>query len=157
MHRMLHRRDLLRLAAAASAGAVLTTSGLTAASAATPQLAVTATTSMIADALRVIGADRVAVTVRSDAVFRHGLYLEAQLEDFFETLQARVPVLALAEAAIPVADRLAHDAYENRFDPHVWMDPALLASMASFGIRSAVRSATGARPTRAVGSEGAGA
>lgn len=110
-------------------------------------LDIVATTSMIGDALRVVGAERVAVStlmgegvdphtyrqtrsdiaamVRADAIVRHGLYLEAQLEDFFETVAARKTVITLAEAAIPKERLFAHPDYENRFDPHVWMDPQL--------------------------------
>jgi manganese/zinc/iron transport system substrate-binding protein len=114
--------------------------------AAAPALTVVATTSMIADAARQVGGDRVSVTslmgpgvdphsyrqtrsdiaamLRADIVLWHGLYLEAQLEEFLQDLAKRRPVVAVGEA-IPVDLRLAHDSYKNRFDPHVWMDPAL--------------------------------
>lgn len=110
------------------------------------RLQVVATTSMIGDALRQIGGDRVVVKtlmgegvdphlyrqtqadvaamVRADAVFSNGLYLEAQLEDFLERLAKVKPVIALGES-IPAQERLASPTYQNRFDPHIWMAPAL--------------------------------
>ncbi|HUG63144.1 MAG TPA: zinc ABC transporter substrate-binding protein [Methylomirabilota bacterium] len=110
-------------------------------------LSVVATTPMIADALRVIGGDRVTVTalmgegvdphtyrqtrsdiaamVRADAVFWHGLYLEAQLEDFLITLASRTEVVPIAELAFPTDRLIAHDVYADRYDPHVWMNPRL--------------------------------
>ena len=61
---------------------------------------------------------------RADLVLWNGLYLEAQMEEFFENLSRRVPVVPVAEA-VPADVLVAHDDYQNRFDPHVWMDPAL--------------------------------
>jgi manganese/zinc/iron transport system substrate-binding protein len=109
-------------------------------------LTIVATTGMIADAVKQVGGDRVTVTAlmgpsvdphlyrqtssdiaamaKADAVFWHGLYLEAQLEDFFKNLAKRKPVIALAEA-LPKDKLLGHDNYKDRFDPHVWMDPRL--------------------------------
>jgi manganese/zinc/iron transport system substrate-binding protein len=107
---------------------------------------IVATTGMIADAVQQVGGDRVAVNAlmgpgvdphtyrqtrsdiaamtRADAVFWHGLFLEAQLEEFLGTLAKRRKVVALAEA-LPKDRLLRHDEYKDRFDPHVWMDPAL--------------------------------
>ncbi|MEO1293860.1 MAG: zinc ABC transporter substrate-binding protein [Pseudomonadota bacterium] len=109
-------------------------------------LSVVATTGMITDMARVIGGEAVAVKGlmgagvdphayrqtrsdivamrRSGLVLRHGMFLEAQMEKFFETLSAKVPVTAVGEA-VPVSDRLAHDTYADKYDPHVWMDPDL--------------------------------
>lgn len=114
--------------------------------AAAKRLQVVATTGMIADAARQIGGDHVVVRTlmgpgvdphsfrqtrtdivamtRADLVLRHGLYLEAQMEAFFTRLQKRVPVVAVAEA-VPKAQLRAHDTYKDKFDPHIWMDPAL--------------------------------
>ena len=67
--------------------------------------------------------DIVAMT-RADLVLWHGLYLEAQMERFFEDLSRR-------RAVEPVADALSEDVllghpdYKGRYDPHVWMDPQL--------------------------------
>ncbi len=109
-------------------------------------LSVVATTGMIADAARQIagplaqvrglmgsGVDPhsyrqtrsdIAAMVHADLVLWHGLYLEAQMEEFLLDLGKR-------RAAVPVAEALPHDVlmpygeYENRFDPHVWMAPEL--------------------------------
>lgn len=110
------------------------------------RLNVVATTGMIADAVRQVGGERVEVTAlmgpgvdphvyrqtrsdisamtRADAVFWHGLYLEAQLEDFFRDLGRRKNVVALADK-LPKAELLPNADYENRYDPHVWMAPRL--------------------------------
>jgi manganese/zinc/iron transport system substrate-binding protein len=109
-------------------------------------LGVVATTGMIADTARVLGGDGVAVRalmgpgvdphayrqtrsdiaalVNADLTLWHGLYLEAQMEDFLADLAARKPVVAVAEA-LPRDLLLSHDQYPDRFDPHVWMDPTL--------------------------------
>ena len=109
-------------------------------------LQIVATTGMIGDAVRQVGGDRVEVSslmgpgvdphafrqtssdialmARADAVFWHGLYLEAQLEEFMGQLASRRPVVALAEA-LPKDQLREHDQYAGRYDPHVWMDPAL--------------------------------
>ncbi|MGM0783977.1 MAG: metal ABC transporter solute-binding protein, Zn/Mn family [Pseudomonadota bacterium] len=108
-------------------------------------LQVVATTGMIADVLRQVGGDAVSVSglmgpgvdphlyrqtrsdvramTKADAVFWNGLYLEAQLEEFLERLAARRPVYAVGEA-VPEGERLADEAYDNQYDPHVWMDPS---------------------------------
>lgn len=115
------------------------------AGAATP-LSVVATTGMIADAVRQVagaaadvrglmgpGVDPhayrqtrtdIAALVRADLVLWHGLYLEAQMEEFLLRLAARKPVVAVAEA-LPRELLLAHEDYADKFDPHVWMDPVL--------------------------------
>lgn len=66
----------------------------------------------------------IAAMARADAVFWHGLYLEAQLEEFFHDLAKRKPVVALAES-LPKDRLLPNDDYQNRYDPHVWMNPRL--------------------------------
>ncbi|WP_158965568.1 metal ABC transporter solute-binding protein, Zn/Mn family [Chachezhania sediminis] len=109
-------------------------------------LNVVATTGMIADAARQIGGDAVEVKAlmgpgvdphsyrqtrsdivamtRADIVLYHGLYLEAQMEQFLQDL-------ARNRNVVPVADALPKDLlranidYENKFDPHVWMAPEL--------------------------------
>jgi manganese/zinc/iron transport system substrate-binding protein len=109
-------------------------------------LNVVATTGMIADAARVIGGDAVEVTalmgpgvdphayrqtrsdiqklVRADLVLWHGLFLEAQMEGFFEDLSRRTTVVAVAEAT-PEELLLGHDQYDGRYDPHIWMAPRI--------------------------------
>ena len=109
-------------------------------------LSLLATTAMIGDALRQIAGDRASVTVlmgegidphtyrqtrsdvvamtRADAVFWHGLNLEAQLAEFLADLARRKPVMALGERVS--RDRLIEDpAAPGKPDPHVWMDPRL--------------------------------
>ena len=60
----------------------------------------------------------------ADLVLWHGLYLEAQLEDFMADLSRHRAVVALADTLPRGALRASED-YADRFDPHVWMDPAL--------------------------------
>jgi len=139
------RRHALRLGAATSLAL-----GLGAPLRAEAKLTLVATTGMIADAARVVGGDLVDVTAlmgagvdphsyrqtrsdivamtRADLVLWHGLYLEAQMEDFFADLAGRTKVVAVAED-LPRDSLLASDEYEGRFDPHVWMDPVKWAAV----------------------------
>lgn len=135
---MILRRFVLPLIAAAAFAAP--------AAFANERVSVVATTGMIADAARQVGGDLVDVRAlmgpgidphayrqtrsdivamtRADLVLWHGLYLEAQMEDFFTDLSRENTVVAVADD-LP-RDRLrAHDDYADKFDPHVWMDPAL--------------------------------
>jgi manganese/zinc/iron transport system substrate-binding protein len=66
----------------------------------------------------------IAAMLGADLTLWHGLFLEAQMEDFLLQLGARRPVVAVAEA-VPRDRLLAHDAYPDRFDPHLWFDPEL--------------------------------
>lgn len=140
----MRRRDVLTLAA----GAALW-SGRPLWAQATP-LRVVATTGMIADAARVVGGDMVevralmgpgidphsyrqtrsdiAALTRADLVLWHGLYLEAQMEEFLQRLAERSTVVAVGEA-VPAASLIAHADYEGRHDPHVWMVPELWANV----------------------------
>ena len=117
-----------------------------AAARAAEQVQVVATTGMIADTARVVGGDRVAVRAlmgpgvdphayrqtrsdivamtRADLVLWHGLFLEAQMVDFFADLSGATPVVAAGEA-VPQELLFAHDDYADKLDPHVWMDPHL--------------------------------
>ncbi|SNS52103.1 metal ABC transporter solute-binding protein, Zn/Mn family [Antarctobacter heliothermus] len=110
------------------------------------KLSVVATTGMIADAARQVGGDLVEVKAlmgpgvdphsyrqtrsdivamaRADVVLWHGLYLEAQMQDFLHELSERGTVTAVAES-LPRALLLAHEDYADKFDPHVWMVPDL--------------------------------
>jgi len=107
---------------------------------------VVATTSMIADAVSVIGGDNVHVKAligpgvaphsfrqtrtdivamtRADLTLHHGLYLEAQLEEFLNKLGRRRKVVPVAEA-LNEDLLIAHEDYPDKFDPHVWMVPEL--------------------------------
>ncbi len=139
---MTNRRHLLALTAAAAFALPFGVQAETA------RLSIVATTGMIADAARQIGGDLVEVRAlmgpgvdphayrqtrtdivamtRADLVLWHGLYLEAQMEDFFGDLAARTQVVAVAEA-LPKDRLIGHEDYEGRYDPHVWMDPELWA------------------------------
>ncbi|GAA6209219.1 zinc ABC transporter substrate-binding protein [Cognatishimia sp. WU-CL00825] len=110
------------------------------------KLSIVATTGMIADAARQIGGELVDVRglmgpgvdphayrqtrtdivamTRADLVLWHGLFLEAQMEDFFHDLGERRNVVAVAEGLAKDALR-GHDDYADKYDPHVWMNPAL--------------------------------
>jgi manganese/zinc/iron transport system substrate-binding protein len=132
----------------------------------TQPLSVVATTGMIADAARQVGGDLVEVKAlmgagvdphsyrqtrsdivalsRADVVLWHGLYLEAQLEELLLKLGKRQTVVAVGEA-VPVEDRIAHEDYEGRFDPHVWMVPALWTHV----VNEVVRTLSEARPDAA--------
>ena len=148
------RRDILALTAAAF-------TALSGVAWAEDRLSVVATTGMIADTARVIGGDHVDVRAlmgpgvdphayrqtrtdivamtRADLVLWHGLYLEAQMEDFFADLAENRTVVAVGEA-VPEDQRLAHEDYEGRFDPHVWMDPKLWSNVVT-GVRDAMTDA----------------
>lgn len=136
------RRGILK--SALIAVTVLLSGGVQALSAA--PLTVVATTGMIADAARAVGGDAVTVSAlmgpgvdphsyrqtrsdivamtKADLVLWHGLYLEAQMEDFFADLGKKRRVVAVAEA-VDTSRLLGHQDYAGRYDPHVWMDPAL--------------------------------
>ncbi len=139
--RPLTRRKLMMLASAALAAPAFGTATF----GATPPPIVT-TTGMIADAARRIsgrpvqalmgpGLDPhgyrqtrsdIAAMARADLVLWHGLFLEAQMEDFLLKLGRKRAVVAVAET-LPRAHLLANADYADRFDPHVWMDPTLWA------------------------------
>lgn len=109
-------------------------------------LKVVATTGMIADATRQVGGDLVEVKglmgpgvdphayrqtrsdivamTRADLVLWHGLYLEAQMEEFFHDLARKRNVVAVAEG-LDKSLLKAHDDYADKYDPHVWMTPVL--------------------------------
>jgi manganese/zinc/iron transport system substrate-binding protein len=105
---------------------------------------VVATTGMIADAAQVVGGGTVRALMgpgmdphgyrqtrsdivamaRADLVLWHGLYLEAQMEDFLLDLSRQRKVVAVAEA-LPKELLRGNPDYPDRFDPHVWMAPEL--------------------------------
>ena len=127
------------------------------------RLSVVATTGMIADAARQVGGDRVdvralmgpgvdphehrmtqsdiATTTRAELVLWHGLNLEAQMEPFLKELSRRKRVVAVAESL--AKGRLLEDAdNKGKFDPHVWMDPALWSGV----VESVKQAMIAARP-----------
>lgn len=148
-----------------TAAAMTMVGGVTAALAEAP-LKIVATTGMIADAARQVGGDLVdvralmgpgvdphayrqtrsdiAAVTGADLVLWHGLYLEAQMEDFFRDLADKRNVVAVAEGLSPDVLR-AHDDYPDKFDPHVWMTPALWSEV----VREIQTAVTAARPDSA--------
>ncbi|MEP5151568.1 zinc ABC transporter substrate-binding protein [Planktotalea sp.] len=114
-------------------------------------LSIVATTGMIADTAHRIGGAHVEVRAlmgsgvdphayrqtrtditamtRADLVLWHGLYLEAQMEDFLVKLDRRRTAIPVADA-MPKELLLSHEDYDGRFDPHVWMVPALWVNVA---------------------------
>lgn len=137
MRRVLAGAGVLAIVSGLGLGPVLAQEG---------RLSVVATTGMIADAVAQVGGERVevqalmgpgvdphlyrqtrsdiAAAISADAVFWHGLYLEAQMEEFFADLATEKPVFALADS-LPAEQLLGSEDYQGRYDPHVWMDPAL--------------------------------
>jgi len=129
-------------------------------------LKIVATTGMIADAARQVGGDEVEVKAlmgpgvdphsyrqtrsdivaltRADLVLWHGLYLEAQMEQFMHDLARKRTVVPVAEA-LPKDSLRGHLDYENKYDPHVWMDPAMWTGV----VREVQRALTEARPEAA--------
>jgi manganese/zinc/iron transport system substrate-binding protein len=152
------KRRFLGLAAALAAFAGLMGSG--SALAQSGPFKVVATTGMIADAARQVGGDLVEVKAlmgpgvdphayrqtrtdivamtQADLVLWHGLYLEAQMEDFMRDLARKRKVAAVAEA-LPKNLLLAHDDYADKFDPHVWMNPSLWSQVV-IAVRDALTS-----------------
>jgi manganese/zinc/iron transport system substrate-binding protein len=101
---------------------------------------------MIGDAARQIGGDLVDVRAlmgpgvdphayrqtrsdivamaNADLVLWHGLFLEAQMEDFMHGLEEVGAVVAVAES-LPRNLLIGNEDYADKFDPHVWMNPNL--------------------------------
>ena len=116
-----------------------------------PVLKVVTTTAHIADVAAAVGGDRVTVEsllgpgvdphlykptrsdvvklLKADLVLASGLHLEAQFDHTFEQISQKNPVVKIGDLLPP--DRLiATTAFSGRFDPHIWMDPALWAEAA---------------------------
>jgi len=149
------RRRMIGASATALAFAALPVAARTA------PLSVVATTGMIADAARNVGGDLVDVQAlmgpgvdphayrqtrsdivaltRADVVLWHGLYLEAQMQELMLDLSSRGTVTAVAEA-VPSELLIAHEDYQGKFDPHVWMVPELWAHVVT-GVRDALAAA----------------
>lgn len=137
---MLTRRFVIGAAAAVALAAQASLSM------AAEKIDVVTTTGMIADAAREVGGDLVDVRelmgpgvdphayrqtrtdivamANADLVLWHGLYLEAQMEQFLLELARDNAVVAVAED-MPRNLLIGHDDYEGRYDPHVWMNPNL--------------------------------
>jgi manganese/zinc/iron transport system substrate-binding protein len=110
-------------------------------------LQVVATTGMIADAARNIGGNLLEVRAlmgpgidphayrqtrtdivamaQADLVLWHGLYLEAQMQEFLFTLEKEGRKIVAVAESLPHDKLISHDSYTDKFDPHVWMNPTL--------------------------------
>ena len=137
---------LLLVIAAAALGGCSEVPTATPEALASRQVRVAATTNFITDLARRIGGDRVRVTglmgpgvdphmykasagdvktlAEADLVLYGGLELEGKMGDVFERLGDYRPTLAVTDA-IPREQLLAEPQYPDRYDPHVWFDPAL--------------------------------
>lgn len=154
---MLSRRHFLS-SVAATATASASVALLPGAARAAAPLSVVSTTGMITDTVRRIGGDAIAVSgllgsgvdphsyrqtrsdivklTRADLVLWHGLFLEAQMEEFLLRLGEKKPVVAVtdqmeASARAGETDLIGSEDYEGRYDPHVWMDPVLWQKVAA--------------------------
>jgi manganese/zinc/iron transport system substrate-binding protein len=115
--------------------------------AADKQLKVTTTTTMVADLVRSVGGDRVAIETlmgpgvdphlykaaasdvtklqQADVIFYSGLLLEGKMQEIFTNLaKSNRRVFAVTEA-IPPDRLLAPPEFEGHHDPHVWFDVPL--------------------------------
>ncbi|HIG73646.1 MAG TPA: manganese transporter [Bacteroidetes bacterium] len=145
------RRSFLTLALALLA-ALPVVSGCAEEAADDGRVVAVATTSIVADAVRQVGGEHVAVTslmgpnvdphlyrpsegdvtrmATADVVFTNGLDLEGKMGEALEQLGSRgITVVAIAEA-VPEADRRESVQFEGSYDPHVWMNPRLWALVA---------------------------
>ncbi len=109
---------------------------------------VVATTGMVGDMVKAIGGETVniqtlmgsgvdphsyrqtrsdvAALTRADIVFSNGLHLEAQLDEILHHLQSQKPVVFLGES-FSKEHLIQAEGFSGRYDPHIWMDPALWA------------------------------
>ncbi len=107
---------------------------------------VVATTGMVADLVRNVGGDRVAVTaligegvdphlfkptrddvaklLKADVVFYNGLHLEGKLEDIFKKVAERGSRVEAISSGIDPSRLISENGHP---DPHIWMDPVLWA------------------------------
>lgn len=131
------------VAGAALAGLVCATA------AAEPQVRAVATIGMVADLVRQVGGDRVAVDqlmgpgvdphlykptsadaarlAKADVIFYSGLMLEGRMGDLFARMgRAGKKVYAVTES-VPEAKLLEPEEFEGHYDPHLWFDVSLWA------------------------------
>ncbi|MEM9645854.1 MAG: zinc ABC transporter substrate-binding protein [Planctomycetota bacterium] len=110
---------------------------------------ISATVGMVADIVRSVGGEHVAVSqicgsgvdphlhkttrddvlllMESDMIFYSGLMLEGKMSDTLIRMARSKPVIALTEA-IDESVLLEPDDFEGHFDPHVWMDVSAWAN-----------------------------
>lgn len=114
------------------------------------RLQVVTTVGMIRDAVENIGGEHVSVVglmgpgvdphlykaregdvrrlFRADAIFYAGLHLEAKMAEVLEEMGSRTRTVAVV-AAVPEEHLLAPPEFQGAFDPHLWFDVALWASI----------------------------
>jgi manganese/zinc/iron transport system substrate-binding protein len=107
---------------------------------------VVTTIGMIADAVQVIGGERVQVTglmgpgvdphlykasegdvirmAEADVIFYNGLHLEAKMAEVFEQMQGRVRTVAVTDD-IDRSLLMAPPEFQGAYDPHAWFDVTL--------------------------------
>jgi manganese/zinc/iron transport system substrate-binding protein len=148
------RRSLLALSAVlATAAAVGCGSGDDDASAAGGGgLEVVTTTNWHSDLAREIGGDRVSVTglmgpgvdphlyeatagdvktlSEADIAIWNGLELEGKMDEVFDDVGQRVPVVTVGDA-VPVEDRIPIESASGEYDPHIWFDSAAWGAAAT--------------------------
>ena len=110
------------------------------------QIGVVTTTTMISDAVKIVGGERVNVTglmgagvdphqyepsagdvtrmERADIIFYNGLHLEGKMGEVFQQVGGRTKVVAVT-AGIPPAQLREVAEFEGGHDPHVWFDVTL--------------------------------
>ena len=116
---------------------------------------IVATTSMIADLVRTIGGERVAVDglmgpgvdphlykasegdvsrmAGADVIFYNGLHLEGKMTEVFEQMAGRaIPTIAIAEGAVPDSLLRESSLFTGNFDPHIWFDVQLWRRAAQY-------------------------
>ncbi|MBO3697020.1 metal ABC transporter solute-binding protein, Zn/Mn family [Roseivirga sp. E12] len=113
------------------------------------KLTVVTTTGMIADIVKNVGKDSIAVSAlmgpgvdphlykatqgdlgrlqRADIIFYNGLHLEGKMGEVFEKLERIKTVIPVARG-IDSTSLLDDPIYQNAFDPHIWFDISLWAS-----------------------------
>lgn len=107
---------------------------------------VVTTTTMITDAVTIVGGEHVEVhglmgagvdphqyeekpgdisrMQRADVIFYNGLHLEGKMADVFAQMRGRIKTVAVAEV-LPKEQLRAVPGFEGGFDPHVWFDVTL--------------------------------
>lgn len=108
-------------------------------------LNIVCTTSMITDAVRIIGGKHVTVKglmgpgvdphlykaregdmhalAAADIIFYNGLHLEGKMTDVFKKMKARTKTVAIADAI--ARDKLREATFQELYDPHIWFDVQL--------------------------------
>jgi manganese/zinc/iron transport system substrate-binding protein len=116
------------------------------------RLRIVATTSLVADLVRNVGGEHVAVTALmgpgidphlyraresdvqrladAELVFYNGLHLEAKLGDVLERMAGRIPTAAVTDGIAPEL-LLAPPEFAGAHDPHVWFDVSLWGAAAA--------------------------